>query len=219
MQIMRKFSFPSHKCLIASEPVISRYFDSYMQWVPPFTENTIAMNGARSLLSLWRGAYLFWTAGISPFVSKTCFVMSSVTSGTQKCWLQSLESQWKYQQAENSKYRLRKWLLWALFLLIHVFLILLINKRWKHLHSSHKTGLAVRCHFDASPKRQRWWRHKKAFRNCWLAASIAQLWRHLLFLYILKDVCEEQGNWISTFLIELFLIHGGATTGKITILR
>ena len=28
MQIMRKFSFPSHKCLIASEPVISRYFDT-----------------------------------------------------------------------------------------------------------------------------------------------------------------------------------------------
>jgi hypothetical protein len=47
-----------------------------------------------------------------------------------------------------------------------------------------------------------------------LASWVAQLWRHLLFLYILKDVCEEQGNCISTFLIELFLIQGGGTTGK-----
>jgi hypothetical protein len=30
-------------------------------------------------------------------------------------------------------------------------------------------------------------------------------------------VCEEQENWISTFLIELFLIHHGTTTGKIAI--
>jgi hypothetical protein len=29
-----------------------------------------------------------------------------------------------------SSYQLGKWLLWALFLFIHVFLILLINKRW-----------------------------------------------------------------------------------------
>jgi hypothetical protein len=59
--------------------------------------------------------------------------------------------------------------------------------------------------------------HKKASGNCWLACLIAQLWRYLLFLYILKDVCEEQGNWISTFLIKLFLIHGSTTTGKIAI--
>jgi hypothetical protein len=50
-----------------------------------------------------------------------------------------------------------------------------------------------------------------------LASLIAQLWRHLLFLYILKDVCEEHGNWISTFLIKLFLIHGCTTTGKFPI--
>jgi hypothetical protein len=58
-----------------------------------------------------------------------------------------------------------------------------------------------------------------AQKSLWklLASLIAQLWRYLLFRYILKDVCEEQGNWISTFLIELFLIHGGATTGKIAI--
>jgi hypothetical protein len=86
-----------------------------------------------------------------------------------------------------------------------------------HLHSSHETGLIVRCHFDASPKRWWRWQHKKAFKNWLLASLIAQLLRHLLFLYILKDVCEGQGNWISTFLIKLFLIHGSATTGKIAI--
>jgi hypothetical protein len=139
-----------------------------MQWVPPFTENTIAMNGARSLLSLWRGAYLFWTAGISPCVWKACFLMSSVTSGTQKCWLQSLESQWKYWQAENSKYWLRQWLLWALFLFIHVFLILLINKRWNisifPMKWASSSGVTSMHH-------QKWqqWRHKKAYVNCWLA--------------------------------------------------
>ncbi len=39
----------------------------------------------------------------------------------------------------------------------------------KHLHSSHETGLIVRCHFDVSPKRWWQWQHKKASRNCWLA--------------------------------------------------
>jgi hypothetical protein len=58
-----------------------------------------------------------------------------------------------------------------------------------------------------------------AQKSIWnlLPSSIAQLWRHLLFLYILKDVCEQQGNWTSTFLIELFLIYGSATAGKISI--
>jgi hypothetical protein len=73
----------------------------------------------------------------------------------------------------------------------------------------------VRCHFNASPIGSNSGGTKKPPKL--LASLIAQLWRHLLFLYILKDVCKEQQNWISTFLIELFLIHSSATTGKITI--
>jgi hypothetical protein len=75
----------------------------------------------------------------------------------------------------------------------------------------------MRCHFNASPIGSDSGSTKKP--PTLLASSIAQLWRHLLFLYILKDACKEQWNWISTFLIELFLIYGSATTGKITIPR
>jgi hypothetical protein len=116
------------------------------------------------------------------------------------------------RRGENSKYWLRKWLLWAPFLFIHVFLILLINKRWNISILPTKLtslwGVTLMCHKNCGDGGG-----IKSLQKL-LASWVAQLWRHLLFLYILKDVCEEQGNCISTFLIELFLIQGGGTTGK-----
>jgi hypothetical protein len=81
---MRMFSFPSHKSLIASEPVVARYSDTCNGFLTQFAEHTIAMHEWSTItFIIEKGTLSFWTAGISPCVSKACSLMSSVTSGTQ----------------------------------------------------------------------------------------------------------------------------------------
>lgn len=148
----------------------------------------------------------------SSWTKLACFLISSVTSGTQNSWLQPSVSQ---ERTGGQIIQSINWMLAApgSFLLHPCALDIINHLRDETSPFFHETGLMVRCHLNASPKWRRRWRRWKASANWWLPPllncggiySSNTYWR----------MCEEWGSWIGTFLSELFLIHGGAITRKI----